>query len=48
MSTRTLIGLFLAATAGIVIFLFVSLSSDPQKGGAPALTTLANANGRHR
>ena len=38
MSTRTLIGLFLAATAGIVIFLFVSLSSDPQKGGAPVIT----------
>jgi thiol-disulfide isomerase/thioredoxin len=29
MSTRALIGLFLAATAGIVIFLFVHLSSGP-------------------
>jgi thiol-disulfide isomerase/thioredoxin len=29
MSTRTLIGLFVAATAGIVIFLFVSMSSEP-------------------
>jgi thiol-disulfide isomerase/thioredoxin len=29
MSTRALIGLFVAATAGLVIFLFVSMSSDP-------------------
>jgi len=29
MSTRTLIGLFVAMTAGVVIFLFVSMSTDP-------------------
>ena len=29
MSTRALIGLFLAATAGVVIFLFVSMSRGP-------------------
>ena len=31
-STRALIGLFLAGTIGIIIFLFVHLSSDPKKG----------------
>lgn len=33
MSTRTLIGLFLAGTAGIVIFLFVQMSGGPGKPG---------------
>ena len=31
-STRALLGLFLAGTAGIIIFLFVHLSADPKKG----------------
>ena len=31
-STRALIGLFLAGTIGIIIFLFVHLSADPKKG----------------
>src|SRR5262249_26062525 len=32
MSTKALIGILLAGTIGIVIFLFVHLSSDPSKG----------------
>jgi thiol-disulfide isomerase/thioredoxin len=32
MSTKALIGILLAGSAGIVIFLFVHLSSDPSKG----------------
>ena len=32
MSTKALIGVLLAGTVGIVIFLFVHLSSDPSKG----------------
>jgi thiol-disulfide isomerase/thioredoxin len=31
-STRALLGLFLAGTVGIIIFLFVHLSADPKKG----------------
>lgn len=31
MSTKTLIGILLAGTAGVIIFLFVHLSSDPNK-----------------
>jgi len=30
-STKTLVGILLAGTAGIIIFLFVRLSSDPRK-----------------
>src|SRR5690349_9277479 len=32
MSTKALIGILLAGTVGIVIFLFVHMSSDPSKG----------------
>ena len=31
MSTKTLIGILLAGTTGLLIFLFVHLSSDPSK-----------------
>lgn len=42
--TRALIGLFLAGTVGIIIFLFVHLSADPKKGieiGTPAASACA-------
>ncbi|MEZ4364930.1 MAG: TlpA disulfide reductase family protein [Kofleriaceae bacterium] len=47
MSTRTLIGIFLAATVGVVIFLFVSLSGHDAKAplvvGTPTATACTAA-----